>query len=367
MESSEAVNTEVAQALSRPGAWLRSLLDRLSPLIGRVKRRPLFQKVIICNTVLIASGSMAIYLEKISFAGGKLYVQAPFIVSGALLIIINFALIKLAFRPLDDVTDTMKAIGAGHHEMQVPMVKDDPQIEELSRSMQMVLATVERQRRLSAAAAIEAQEKERKRIARDLHDETSQSLTGLMIGIRMVEDLVPDSMPEIQDRLHHIKDLAQSTLKEVHMMATRLRPSVLDDLGLPAALRSYVLEFSENTGIRVDLTMPANSERLHPELEMVLYRVIQEALTNVARHSGADLCHVALDKRGRKLHCMISDNGCGFDPETVFRSSRGSGLGLNGMKERIKLVEGSLTFDSRRNEGSIILVEVPIDFKEGFR
>jgi len=181
----------------------------------------------------------------------------------------------------------------------------------------------------------------------------------------MVEETVPESLPELRERLANINDLAHQTLNEVHNMAVRLRPSILDDLGLAAALRSYAKEFSENTGIPVDMQLLALTERLSPELETVLYRVVQEALTNVARHSGATSCRVTLRRKEQCVQGMIEDNGKGFDPEQAMMSKSGRGLGLHGMKERIELVGGNLEFESRPGEGTSIFIEVPLKSTEG--
>lgn len=366
MESSEAVSRADVEALSKPGTWFRWVTYYIVAAMRRVKSRPLFQKVIIANTVLIILGTLGVHLGRNYFMDGELDVMIPFLIGAVCLSVpVNYALVKLAFRPLNAVTETMKAIRSGRRGIRIPEVTDDEQIAELSRSLKSMLTALERQRKLSAASTIKAQEDERKRIARELHDETSQSLTGLMIGIRMTEKLIPESMPEIRARLHSIEDLAHATLGEVHTMATKLRPSVLDDLGLSAALRSYVKEFTRNTGVYVELQVQAAARRFPPELETVLYRVIQEALTNVARHSGADSCRVTLEKRENRLIGFISDNGCGFDPRQVMRSEKTRGLGLHGMKERIELVDGFLEFESHLNVGSIIHLEVPIESKEG--
>ena len=349
-------------------AWYRRAYEKALPFLNKIKRRPLFQKVVIANTALIAVGSMTgYYMEERYFDEGDVGFIALFLFSDmALSVLINYLLVKIAFRPLDDVTDTMKAIRAGHRGIRVPEVTDDPQIEELSKSLNSMLNSMDLQRKKAAASVIKAQEEERKRIARELHDETSQSLTGLVIGIRMVQEIVPDDMPEIAERLGNINDLAHATLNEVHTMAIRLRPSVLDDLGLAAALRSYAKEFTEITGIKVEMQLLGMSQRLTPELETVLYRVVQEALTNVARHSGATNCRVTLKRRERVISGVIEDDGKGFDSQSVMMSDeKGRGLGLHGMKERIELVGGSLEFDSRPNDGTSIFIEVPLKNEEG--
>ncbi len=377
--SQEAINQE---AVSQPAeetppapksrsaleAWDRCVCDYVNPFIARIKRRPLFQKVVIVNTILIAVGAVVgYYFEVKYFRDGEWGFIGLFITSGvSLSILINYLMVKLAFHPLDDVTDAMKAIRAGHRGIRVPEVTDDPQIEELSRSLNAMLNSMESQRKRAAAAVIKAQEEERRRIARELHDETSQSLTGLIIGIKMAEENISPEMPDLRERLNNISDLAHATLNEVHTMAVRLRPSILDDLGLAAALRSYAKEFSENTGIRVDVQLLGLTERLSAELETVLYRVVQEALTNVARHSGASGCRVTLRRKEDAVQGVVEDNGKGFNPERVLLSDdHGRGLGLHGMKERIELVGGQLEFESRPGEGTSIFIEVPVTTEEG--
>ncbi len=368
METPEAINqADEAVLMPKQGVWYGYIRSHLKRVLARVARRPLFQKVTIANSILIALGTtMGLYLAKGHFEAEELSFLFVFIIGGVLTsIVVNFLLMRLAFRPLDDVTKTLKHIRGGNREMRVPEVRDDPQVQELSRTLNSMLNELERQRKRDARLSIKAQEDERKRISRELHDETSQSLTGLVLKIRAIEDLVPPSHPEIMERLLQVKEVAHSTLNEVHTMAVRLRPSVLDDLGLAAGLRSYVKEFSETTGIRVNLSQVGLAERLPAELETVLYRVVQEALTNVARHSGANRCSVTLERSNSVIRGEVADNGCGFDPDAALRSERNSGLGLHGMKERIELVGGTLSFDSIPGGGSTLNLEVPLKTREG--
>jgi two-component system sensor histidine kinase UhpB len=367
MTVQEAINqVDETAALSKQGAWGRRAYDHIIPLAQRAKRRPLFQKVVIANGVLITAGaSLGVYLEKRYFADQELGFLVLFVSAVVVLsILVNYLLIKLAFRPLDEVACSMRAIRSGLPDIRVPEIADDPQIGELSLSLNAVLNSMERQSKRGAASVIKAQEEERKRIARELHDETSQSLTGLVIGVRMIDELLPDSMTEVRERLRGIEDLAQTTLEEVHTMAIRLRPSVLDDLGLLAALRSYIKEFSSHSRVFVELNLPSLSRRLSPDLETVLYRVVQEALTNVVRHADASRCWVTLQQQGDRLKGIISDNGRGFDLRRVSADGGGEGLGLHGIKERIELVGGAMSLESRPGEGSTLYLEVPIESPE---
>ncbi len=363
-QPSAAAGGEMAGAAgSSQGEWGLRVCGVVNPLMRRIRRRPLFQKVVMVNTVLIIVGALiGHYFEERYFTGGDWGLVGLFIISGiSLSILINYLMVKLAFHPLDDVSEAMKAIRAGHRGIRVPEATDDPQVKNLSRSFNLMLDAMETARKRAAASVIKAQEEERRRIARELHDETSQSLTGLIIGIKMVEETIPKTMPDLRERLANIKDLAHQTLNEVHTMAVRLRPSILDDLGLAAALRSYGKELSDNTGIRVDMQLMGLTERLTPELETVLYRVVQEALTNVVRHAEAHNCRVNLRRQEQAVRVMIEDDGRGFEPgQTMASEGSGRGLGLHGMRERIELVGGTIEFESRPGAGATIFIEAPL-------
>jgi two-component system sensor histidine kinase UhpB len=369
MENTEAIHkVRLTAPPAKQGVRDRWITSIINPAMNRVKRRPLFQKVVIANTMLIIAGAvMGTHVARRYFEYGEVSLLLVFAIGGlSLSILTNYMVVKVAFHPLDTVAETLRAVRYGHRGLRVPEIDDDPQIEELSRSLNSMLGSLEQQRRKGAASAIRAQEEERKRIARELHDETSQSLTGLVLGLKVAEELTPGDMPDLKERLLGIKDLAHATLSEVHTMAIRLRPSVLDDLGLSAALRSYVKEFSVNTGIHVDLRTVSLTERLPAKLETVLYRVVQEALTNVARHSGAKSCRVALERQDTKVRGLIADNGCGFDAQAALLSDEnGRGLGLHGMQERVELVDGLLRFESQPGEGTTIHLEIPLESKEG--
>ncbi len=353
-------------ASAKARAWDLCVCDYVNPVVARIRRRPLFQKIIIANTTLIVLVALGIfYFHQTYYQSSSLERISLFVFSGiAISVLINFLLVRLAFHPLDDVGEAINAIRAGHRGIRVPEAPEDPQIENLSRSLNQMLDAMETARKRAAASVITAQEEERRRIARELHDETSQALTSLIIGIKMAEETIPDEMTNLQERLNNLKDLAHQTLNEVHNMAVRLRPSILDDLGLAAALRSYGKELSENGGIQINMQLIALAERLSPEMETVLYRVVQEALTNVARHSGASMCQVRMRRTDDSVQCLIEDDGKGFYPGEILTSAQGHGLGMHGMRERIELVGGQLEFESEPGKGTSIFLEVPIGNEE---
>jgi len=205
---------------------------------------------------------------------------------------------------------------------------------------------------------ISAQEEERKRIARELHDETGQALASVMVGLRNVEE--SPSVEELHTRLVDLRGVASATLENVRRLALELRPSVLDDLGLAAALRRYAADYTARFRIPVETQIIGLDDcRLAPEVETALYRIIQEALTNVARHARATHVSVLLERRDGQLTAIVEDNGCGFDAEQALRAGAlENRLGLYGMRERAELIGGTLTIESQIGCGTTVYVRM---------
>jgi signal transduction histidine kinase len=206
--------------------------------------------------------------------------------------------------------------------------------------------------------AIRAQEDERKRIARELHDETSQTLTSLVVGLKVLEGLQDPA--QIKAQVAELRDLAAGTLDSVHGLALELRPSVLDDLGLVAAVQRHVTTQTRKYAIEVDFhTAGLDGTRLSPETETAVYRIVQEALANVARHSQATSASVVLERRRETLVAIVEDNGSGFEVDDLLASEQS--LGLHGMRERSFLVGGKLTVESSPGGGTTVFVQVPLE------
>lgn len=206
---------------------------------------------------------------------------------------------------------------------------------------------------------ISVQEAERKRIARELHDQTSQSLTSLMVGLKTIEAQAPE---EMRSSIASLRQLSSQTLEEVHNLAVELRPSSLDDFGLVAALRQYTKEYTRKSGIEADFqVIGLEGKRLPPPMEIALYRIIQEALTNVVKHAEAKRVSILVEARGTSIVAIVEDDGSGFDAQKKL-SSRASErrLGLFGMQERASLIGGVLTIESSPGVGTTIFVEAPI-------
>jgi signal transduction histidine kinase len=208
---------------------------------------------------------------------------------------------------------------------------------------------------------ITAQEEERVRIARELHDEAGQALTSVLVGLKVMEKA--DDLQAAQALISDLKEIVTQTIDAVHDLATELRPSVLDDLGLIPALARYVRSCPVRFGFEASFEATgARAERLPREIETTLYRVAQEALTNVARHARASRAGVLLQQRSDAVVLIVDDNGIGFDPDHVTNSAEErERLGLYGIEERASLVGGHLTIESEPGGGTTLSVEIPLE------
>ena len=216
------------------------------------------------------------------------------------------------------------------------------------------------------AKVIGAQEDERKRIARELHDETGQALTSMMVGLKFIENSA--STAQAREKIAEMRTLAAQTLDKVHHLSMELRPSLLDDLGLFAAVQRYTREYSANMGIDVDSHIDGLMwHRLPSEIEVAVYRIIQEALTNIAKYAEAKNVSVILRYRDSSLVAVIEDDGKGFDIDSIMASADGKKLGLFGMYERASLIGGTLTIESKRGVGTTVFLEVPLELGTGYK
>jgi signal transduction histidine kinase len=209
---------------------------------------------------------------------------------------------------------------------------------------------------------VDAQEAERQRIARELHDATGQSLTAIALGLRGVANAAASQTPALSTQVDSIQGFAQDALGELRRIISDLRPPQLDDLGLLAALRWYVQAFNErNSGIQTTLTVAGDLVRLASHYETVIFRIVQEALTNVARHANATRASVVLESRAHELIVTIQDNGRGFDPSQVLaRKGQTTSWGLLGIRERTLLLGGQYEIKSAVGQGTLIRMRAPI-------
>jgi signal transduction histidine kinase len=203
---------------------------------------------------------------------------------------------------------------------------------------------------------LSAEDQERRRIARELHDETGQSLTTLLVGLRAIGDIT--GLAEVRSVAKRLREVAAHTVDEVGRLARGLHPAVLDDKGLVAAMRRHVSDFAKAFGVVIDLRVVGNvPRRMAPLAQSTMYRILQEALTNVARHAQARRVGIMLKHKNAILEIVIRDDGVGFDPAAAL--SEASGLGLHGMQERVALLGGSVAIESRRGHGTSIRARIP--------
>jgi signal transduction histidine kinase len=201
---------------------------------------------------------------------------------------------------------------------------------------------------------VEAQELERRRLARELHDETGQALTSILLGLKALEERTGDEASRAATQ--ELRELVVSTLQDVRRLAVELRPTALDDFGLVAALERLTASFAEQTGISVDFETALADERLPEEVETALYRIVQESLTNVVKHARARRVSILLARKEGSVKAVVEDDGRGFDPA----EQAGDGFGLVGMSERLALLGGRLEVESDADAGTTIAAEVPV-------
>jgi signal transduction histidine kinase len=204
---------------------------------------------------------------------------------------------------------------------------------------------------------VEAQEAERQRIARELHDETGQSLTALGLGLRGVATLLRQDVDRAAHNLRQLEGLTARSLDELQRLIADLRPSHLDDLGLAATLRWYTTELQNRSGIKIDMEFEGDIRPLPGGVKTTLFRVVQEALTNVVKHAKASHVQVHLAYNERVVVAEIVDDGRGFDPQRLNGTSRS--FGLLGMRERASLLGGRLEVHSQPGEGTQVQVVIP--------
>ncbi|MFN8524801.1 MAG: sensor histidine kinase [Chloroflexota bacterium] len=336
-------------------------------LVSRVVSLPVFTKVLVANCAIVFLGAVVgtmVTANTVRAApdGRPFELVFLFATIGAVLsVAVNFVVLKAALRPLTGLTTTVEEVRRGN--LQARAVRDpftDPQIENLRETLNAMLDRLDEDgSRLRALSnqIITAQEEERLRIARELHDETAQALAALLVRQRLIERATD---PEaLRTGMADLRTLTAEALEGVRRMALELRPTMLDDLGLVAALDAAARQFAVRTGLDVRFRVSGNPERLLPEVELVTYRIVQEALSNVVRHAAASRADVSLVAAPTSLTVTVADDGRGFDPRAVL-DSRQRSLGLFGMRERASLVGGKLMIESSPGSGTRVTLEVPV-------
>lgn len=327
-----------------------SVAVRLGAVSPRSRGPALFWRVAIGNAAVLAA---ACVITALVFAPSakNVALRELLIFSGGLVLMltINLLLLRHALGPLRELTAFARRIDPLEPGLRLQVTGGDSEATELADAFNDMLDRLEAERRESVGRALAAQEGERLRVAQELHDGVGQSLTGVVLQLgRVVRDVADTSKPGVVEA----QETARESLEEVRRIARRLRPEALDDLGLTSALLVLGERVAEHTELSVDVTVQPGMT-FNPEEELVLYRVAQEALTNVARHANAKRAEVRLQAQSGRPRLEVDDDGGGFPHDAK------DGSGVLGMRERAVLVGGTLKLNSSPMGGARVILELP--------
>ena len=332
----------------------------------RFLRLPIFKRLLIGNSIVIIVGAiggtlLTHYVTELRGAADLWLILLFSLLGIFLCLLVNYWIVKTTLRPLYDLRDRIDRLQKQADVRERVQVDADPDISRLASATNSMLDRLEgraRQLRALSERAINAQEEERKRIARQLHDDTAQSLSILIINMERLESALAKEAPALCRRLAAARQLATRTLEELRKVIYGLRPSMLDDLGLVPAIRWFARSSLDEVGAEVKFDMLDETTRLSPELETTLFRIAQEAINNVVRHASAESVMISLKQAEDKLCMTIEDDGCGFNFAQVAEQSQR--LGLLGMQERAELVGGEVTIDSAASQGTRVQACIPL-------
>jgi two-component system sensor histidine kinase UhpB len=336
-----------------------------------VKSRSLLAQVLAINLLLIAMIVLVVTVVVDTHAGNVPRGReiATLVLAVAVTLIGNWLLLHRRFTALDELIKAMESVdlAATQDGRRRTRHNGSAEVRRLDAAFERMISRLETERRRAGRQAIRAQERERRRIAQDLHDEVNQALTAISLRLQATIERAP---LELRRELQETKRLSGQAMDELLSLAHALRPAVLDDHGLVPALHSQVQDFCEQTRIDATFTLSGPLLPLSPEQQLVIYRVTQESLSNVAQHSGARRVHVELSFVGRTV-LSVTDDGRGFPPGSLERYRRGhdtpgqaGGLGLPGMRERALLIGGRLEISSRPREGTRVQLTIGLGHVE---
>jgi two-component system sensor histidine kinase UhpB len=337
-------------------------------LITRLKRTPILYRIAIGNAVIIILGAiLGTFLTSIlTNISATLWHFILFASIGIVIsLVLNFIIIQAALRPIRDLRQIVRRIQTRQAEVAQLSLRDtDPDIYQLTLALNSLISQLEAsnlQLRLLSERAITAQEDERKRIARSLHDDTGQSLSTLIINLERLEHHLPVDDSEMLSRLQSLRQMAQESLECLRSIIYDLRPAILDDLGLLPAIRWYAQTNLEQSGIQVELNFPSESPDLPQPLTTTLFRITQEAVNNIIRHSQAKKASITLSFQDGLITLQVRDDGFGFNPAQMSQEAvHLQHWGLVGIQERLELVGGKLAISSDPSQGTTLTVTVPL-------
>ena len=322
----------------------------------------LIGQVVAANVLLVALTLLAASLV----AGLDLSVDSQrwqFLVLAMSIILtlcVNMWMLQRRFRPLERLIDRIEQVDPAESVApDLSLGKPAEEIGRLAESFKRLLDRVEQERRRSGQLVMRAQEEERRRLARDLHDEVNQALTAILLRL---EALAQDAPPAQADDVAELKRLVNQAMDELLNLARQLRPTALDDHGLVPAIDAQLKRFAARTGVEVRMHTVGDPASLEEDVQTAVYRVAQEALTNAERHAGATVVEVDLEVESDRTELRVSDDGHGFDPGQATRRATSEvgapGLGLRGMAERARLVGGELDVRSAPGGGTTVALRI---------
>ncbi|MFD8273608.1 HAMP domain-containing sensor histidine kinase [Streptomyces flaveolus] len=310
----------------------------------------LFWRIFGLNAVVLGFATALLLWAPVTVSVPVLLTEAVVLLGGmAVMLVANGALLRWGLSPLDRLTKLMTTVDLLRPGQRLP-VSGGGEVPELIRTFNAMLDRLEHERATSSARVLLAQEAERRRIAQELHDEVGQSMTAILLVLGRAAD---DADQPLRDELHQAQEITRESLDEVRRLVRRLRPGVLDDLGLISALTSLTHDFATHTGLRVTRRFEADLPALDHETELVLYRVAQESLTNAARHADAERLEVSLGRADGAVVLTISDDGRGIEAAC-------EGAGIRGMRERALLIGAALDITSAPGTGTRIRLAAPV-------
>jgi two-component system sensor histidine kinase UhpB len=318
-----------------------------------MRRRALFSQVMAVNVALICAAALATaFLVGLDAKDtGKVLIVVG--IAATLGLLANLFLLRARFRPLEDLIEDMEKVDLSRPRANVPSSIDGKgetaEVERIELAYLRMLRRLEAERRRASSAALRAQEEERTRVARDLHDEVNQALTGVLLRLEATRESAP---PELAAELAETRALANQAMEELLSLARQLRPTALDDLGLKAAIAGQVEQIGRGN-LDASFSAEGDFSDLDDDVSLVVYRVAQEAISNAAQHSEASSIVVTLRRHGAGVELQVTDDGHGFS----FAAAE-EGLGIAGMHERALLVDGEVEIHSRPGEGTTVWLRI---------
>ncbi|WP_460847311.1 HAMP domain-containing sensor histidine kinase [Phytohabitans suffuscus] len=310
----------------------------------------MFWRIFLLNAAVLVAAAVLLALSPVTVSTPVLPAEAVILAAGlAAMLLANAALVRIGLAPLRRLTRTMATIDLLRPGPR-PEVTGHAGIADLIRTFNAMLDRLEAERATSAARALSAQEGERRRIARELHDEVGQTLTAVVLELKRVADRAPEPL---RGDLLQARETTRDGLDEIRRIARRLRPGVLEELGLVSALRALAAEVSRRGGAAVRQHFDGDLSGLDEEAELVVYRVAQEALTNTARHAGASRVDLALRRTPAGAELCVGDDGKGL-------GAAAEGAGIRGMRERALLVGATLTVGRGPDGGTEVRLALPL-------